>query len=57
MLPSEQAEDVKGNLQKGVGELQYARLYMKLSELIEGDLFNQYIKSGTDTWLLLDRRD
>ncbi|KAK3681518.1 hypothetical protein LTR37_020881 [Vermiconidia calcicola] len=28
------------------GTLQYARVHMKLSEVIEGDFFNQYIKTG-----------
>ena len=47
MLPTDQAEDLKGNLEKNVGMLQYAQVYMKLGELIDGDFFNHYVKSGT----------
>jgi ribonuclease P/MRP protein subunit RPP40 len=47
VLPTDQAEDLKSSLEKDVGVLQYTQVYMKLSELIEGDFFNHYIKSGT----------
>lgn len=28
------------------GKLQYAKVYMKLSDVVEGDFFNDYIKTG-----------
>lgn len=46
MLPSAQSEDFKAKIKEDAGALQYAKVYMKLVELIQGDFFNQYIKSG-----------
>ena len=46
VLPKDNADLLKQSLVDGVGTLHYAKVYMKLSDLIEGDFFNQYIKSG-----------
>lgn len=46
MLPADQAEELKGKLESEIEVLRYAQVYMKLGELIEGDFFNHYIKSG-----------
>lgn len=53
ILPVAQSDDFKANLDKNVGQLQYAKVYMKLSELIERDFFNQYIKSGKSSPTIL----
>lgn len=53
MLPTNQAKDLKGDLEKNVGVVKYAQVYMKLSELIDGDFFNHYIKSGTCSTFLM----
>ncbi|KAK0785726.1 hypothetical protein LTS16_010879 [Friedmanniomyces endolithicus] len=34
------------SLGEGEGALQYARVHMKLSDIIEGDFFNHYVKAG-----------
>ena len=47
VLPAAAAEDFQKALESGIGTLQYARVHMKLLEVVEGDFFNQYIKSGT----------
>ena len=36
------------SLGEGEGALQYARVHMKLSDIIEGDLFNHYVKAGNE---------
>ena len=46
VMPSSQADDMNSKLDSGIGTLQYAQVYMKLNEVIEGDFFNHYIKSG-----------
>jgi len=33
------------------GNPQYAKVHMKLKDIIEGDFFNQYIKTGTISML------
>lgn len=47
LLPEDAATKLQQQLDNGKGTLQYARVYMKPSEVIEGDFFNQYIKAGT----------
>lgn len=37
---------VRKELDGTVGEFHYARVYMSLGEIIEGDFFNHYIKTG-----------
>lgn len=46
VVPKDLAEQLNGALRDGAGTLRYARVNMKLSELIEGDFFNHYIKTG-----------
>jgi ribonucleases P/MRP protein subunit RPP40 len=40
------AGKLKECLKDGKDTLRYARVYMKLSNLVEGDFFDQYIKAG-----------
>ena len=47
LLPRDGANALQQILVDGAGTLQYAKVLMKLSDLIEGDFFNQYIKSGS----------
>ncbi|KAK5123089.1 hypothetical protein LTR85_003286 [Meristemomyces frigidus] len=46
VLPEDAASRFRQVLAGGIGTLQYARVHMKLSEIVEGDFFAQYIKSG-----------
>ena len=45
LLPMELQDDFFSKL-NGRGTLQYAKVYIKLSEIVEGDFFNDYIKTG-----------
>ncbi|KAF2869683.1 ribonuclease P 40kDa subunit-domain-containing protein [Massariosphaeria phaeospora] len=53
ILPEEVFELVRNRLEDetGVGRAQYARVYMKLGELLQGDFFTEYIKKGNITML------
>ncbi|KAF2120803.1 ribonuclease P 40kDa subunit-domain-containing protein [Lophiotrema nucula] len=47
ILPEEIYELVQAHLEKAsVGQLHYARVFMRLGELLEGDFFTEYIKKG-----------
>lgn len=46
VLPKSDAETLKQTLSDVKGTLQYAKVYMTLGDLIEGDFFNHYIKTG-----------
>lgn len=46
LLPRENAQPLLQSLADGKGSLQYARVNMKLSELVSGDFFNDYMKIG-----------
>ncbi|KAK3725058.1 hypothetical protein LTR37_000568 [Vermiconidia calcicola] len=46
VLPRAAASSLQEHFGAEGGTLQYARVHMKLSEVIEGDFFNQYIKIG-----------
>lgn len=48
VLPEEIFELVRAQLERedGVGRGVYARVFMKLRELLEGDFFTEYIKTG-----------
>lgn len=47
VLPEEVFEIVRQELDGDVGTVRYSRVNMSLSEIISGDFFNQYIKTGT----------
>lgn len=57
ILPAAQSDGFKVDIDKDVGPLQYAKVYMKLGELIQGEFFNQYIKSGESSPLILRMLD
>ena len=48
VLPQDNANKLKETFTTGLSALQYAKVYIKLSEIIEGDFFNQYIKTGKE---------
>ncbi|KAK0659842.1 Ribonuclease P protein subunit p40 [Lasiodiplodia hormozganensis] len=56
VLPDEVYEVVRKELDGTVGEFHYARVYMSLGEIIEGDFFNHYIKTGNILMLSEGRR-
>lgn len=47
VLPEELYGIVKKDVEAKVKAIQYFRVIMPLSELLEGDFFNSYIKSGS----------
>lgn len=52
ILPEEIYEIVKGHLEGEDGAAAhgvYARVYMKLGEVLQGDFFTEYIKKGWST--------
>ncbi|KAK1074727.1 hypothetical protein LTR12_008899 [Friedmanniomyces endolithicus] len=46
LLPQSNLSKLQDELGEGKGTFQYARVHMKLSDIIEGDFFNHYIKAG-----------
>ncbi|KAK7624572.1 ribonuclease P 40kDa subunit-domain-containing protein [Phyllosticta citricarpa] len=56
ILPREVHEAVKQQLDGNVGSFQYARVYMTLGEIVEGDFFNDYIKTGNVLMISEGRR-
>ncbi|KAF7589323.1 hypothetical protein BBP40_004476 [Aspergillus hancockii] len=46
VLPEAIYKTVESSLEAKLPKLRYARVYMSLSSLLEGDFFNTYIKSG-----------
>lgn len=49
-LPSPGAETLQKALSNGKdGTLRFAKVYMKLEDILTGDFFNTYIKSGEST--------
>ena len=47
MLPQELYHVVWKDVEAKIGNIQYSRVIMSLSELLEGDFFNKYLKIGT----------
>ncbi|TKA41653.1 hypothetical protein B0A54_06541 [Friedmanniomyces endolithicus] len=46
LLPKSSLPKFQEGLGNGKGTFQYARVHMKLSDIIEGDFFNHYVKAG-----------
>ncbi|TKA80318.1 hypothetical protein B0A55_02200 [Friedmanniomyces simplex] len=46
LLTESSLQEFRDALAEGKGTFQYARVHMKLSEIIEGDFFNHYVKAG-----------
>lgn len=46
ILPEGTYNKLKNTLHGGVKNPQYARVFMSLSSLLEGEFFNRYIKTG-----------
>jgi ribonucleases P/MRP protein subunit RPP40 len=55
VMPTDRAEAFKKSLDSNGGTLQYAKVYMTPRDLLEGDFFNQYIKSGTSSTPMLSQ--
>ena len=47
VLPEELYELIWNDIESKISNVQYSRVIMPLSALLEGDFFNSYIKSGT----------
>lgn len=47
ILPEELYEVIQQRLDDDMGTLRYARVFMKLGEILSGDFFNLHIKKGT----------
>lgn len=47
ILPEELYEIVWKDVEKKIKDIQYSRVIMKLADLLDGDFFNSYIKTGT----------
>lgn len=47
MLPEELYGLIWQDVNSKISLLKYARVIMSLSEIIDGDFFNKYIKTGT----------
>lgn len=46
ILKETSAKKFEKQLENDIGTLRYLKVYMKLSEVIDGEFFNQYIKAG-----------
>lgn len=49
VLPESTYDAIKEQFEGDVGSFHYARVYMTLGEIIDGDFFNDYIKTGRST--------
>lgn len=47
VLPEELYDLIWSEIESKIKNVQYSRVIMPLSALLEGDFFNSYIKSGT----------
>lgn len=47
VLPEELYEVIRNEIENKIINIQYSRVIMPMSALLEGDFFNSYIKSGT----------
>ncbi len=50
ILPTEHAEAFSKEIATVAESHKYAKVYIKPCELLEGDFFNHYIKSGIMSW-------
>lgn len=48
ILPEDVYSAIQDSLSSSIPKPQYARVFMSLSSLLEGDFFNTYIKLGTN---------
>ncbi|KAK5690856.1 hypothetical protein LTR97_012017 [Elasticomyces elasticus] len=55
LIPESSLERLKTGLAANKGNSRYARVFMKIEELIEGDFFNHYVKAGNIV-MLSERR-
>ena len=55
IIPEELYSLVWHDVVAKVQDLQYERVIMSLSELLEGDFFNEYVKTGMSACLLLTK--
>ncbi|KAH0544956.1 hypothetical protein FGG08_000882 [Glutinoglossum americanum] len=46
ILPAELYEIIRQDLEREISTVKYSRVILALSELLDGDFFNQYIKTG-----------
>ncbi|KAL0261049.1 hypothetical protein SLS55_004743 [Diplodia seriata] len=56
MLPDEVYEVIRQELDAAAGKFHYARVYLSLGEIIDGDFFNHYIKTGNVLMISEGRR-
>jgi len=56
VIPQNAADQFEAAFATSVGSLKYARVNMKLGEIIEGEFFNHYIKTGRMKSITLSAR-
>ncbi|KAL1382470.1 ribonuclease P 40kDa subunit-domain-containing protein [Phyllosticta capitalensis] len=56
VLPESTYDAIKEQFEGDVGSFHYARVYMTLGEIIDGDFFNDYIKTGNILMISEGRR-
>lgn len=49
VLPQELYDVLWDNVEAKIGNIVYSRVIMSLSEILEGEFFNKYIKTGTSS--------
>lgn len=47
VLPQDLYEVIWNDVEAKISNIQYSRVIMSLSEMLEGEFFNKYIKIGT----------
>jgi len=47
LVPKSAFQVLQDELSSDLYRLQYAKVHLKLKDIIDGDFFNQYIKTGT----------
>ena len=50
VLPQELYDVVWKDVEAKISNIEYSRVIMSLSEILEGDFFNNYIKIGTSSF-------
>jgi ribonuclease P/MRP protein subunit RPP40 len=56
ILPDELWRLVEQHINGEAGKLNYSKVHMSLLEIISGDFFNHYIKTGTDYFVDLNTK-
>lgn len=49
ILPQELYDFIRNDVEAKISSIQYSQVIMSLSEILEGEFFNEYIKIGTSS--------